>query len=120
MKPMDKKDWDDIVQEPMSESLKARTMARARQELDAQREKQTRFHWAWLLPIVPALGALVLFIRQNQESDQPQVAEMEFLEEWTEMSDEALEGLDHELLTDLDLLEDLEVLEEWDGTTTES
>ncbi len=124
MKPMDKKDWEDIVKEPMSESLKARTMARARQELDEMREQQSRLHWAWLVPILPALGALVLFVRQRQEDQTKNsvllVSDDEYLDAWTQLSDDELAGLDHEMLRDLDLLEDLDVLEEWDGTTTES
>ncbi len=119
MKPVNRKDWDDIVKEPMSEGLKARTMARARQELDGLKEQKTRFSWVWLLPILPALGALVLFIRQRQEDESvgPQIAETEYFDELTDLTGDELDGLDHELLVDLELLDDLDVLEEWDGTT---
>lgn len=119
---MDKKDWEDIVKEPMSESLKARTLARARQELETIRDTQTRFQWAWLIPLIPVFGALMLFIRQRQDSvtGNPQLAELDYLQQWMELSDEQLQDLDNELLADLELLEDLEILEEWDGTTTES
>ncbi len=121
---MDRRDWEDIVKEPMSESLKARTMARARQELDEIRGQQSRFHWAWLLPILPALGALALFVRQRQHDQADDLSlvasEEEYLETWTQLSDEELVGLDHEMIRDLQLLEDLDVLEEWDGTTTEA
>ncbi len=119
---MDKKDWEDIIKEPMSESLKARTMARVRQELDRNREVNSRFNWAWLIPLVPVLGALVLFVRQQKqgEGQQSSLVQTDYLDDLTQLSEAELADYDHELLTDLELLEELEVLEEWDGTTTES
>ena len=118
---MDKKDWEDIVKEPMSESLKARTMARVRQELD-QKQAGFAFDWKWLMPLIPGMAVLLFFVNKKEEKESEDLftADLEYMDGLTELNEQELAELDDELFDDLDILEDLDVLEDWDGQSEES
>lgn len=117
---MDKNFWDDIVKEPMSEGLKARTLARARQELDANKAKSF-FSIKLLAPLVPGLALLFFYIRQpKDDSSQVALQDYEVMDDLMDMSSQELAELDEHLINDLEFFEDLEFLEEWDGRSTES
>ena len=118
---MDKKDWDDIVKEPMSESLKARTMARARQELD-QMQKNSVFEWKWLAPLIPGLALLLFFINRDEDTgtEDSLTADLDYMDDLAELNEQELAELDDDILDDLDLLEDLDILEDWNGQSEES
>lgn len=115
---MSKKNWDDIVKEPMSESLRHRTEARIRKELEGN-EKERKFSWNWLMPIAPALALALYILRKPWVEDKNfQLAEddEEILNSLSELNAQEIESWDQDLIADLDFYTDLDVLEEWDGT----
>ena len=114
---MDKKDWDDIIEEPVSEELKHKTMVRVRQELEKSSAKS--FDFKWLALLVPGLAALLLFIRQKDddgELSQTLAQEDDFIDEIKDLSLEELAELDDDFIDDLEFYEDLDILEDWDGS----
>ncbi|MCJ8277671.1 MAG: hypothetical protein MJK18_12575 [Bdellovibrionales bacterium] len=116
---MNKNDWEDILKEPVSEELKHKTLARARQELDSVSTHS--FDWRWLAALVPGLAALLIFIRKRTDENtdiETSLAQEdnEFIDEIKDFSAEELAELEDDLLEDLEFYEDLDILEDWDGS----
>ncbi len=119
---MKKPNWDDVTKEPMGESLKHRTLARAREEL-LTHEKEKSFSWStWLFPVVPALAALLFFTRNKKLEEDSAGAPLltssdkEVLNTLEGLSETELDQLDPDLIANLDFYLELDILEEWDGT----
>jgi hypothetical protein len=112
---MSQENWDDILKEKVSEELRHKTMARARTELDHMGTHKT-FSLSWLIPLVPALAALLFFIRskESDESDLLAKSEESFLKELENMSISELDDFDEDLVANLDFYENLDLLEDWD------
>ena len=117
---MAKNDWDDIVEEKVSEELRHKTMARVRQELN---QKKPAFSWQWIWALIPGLAALVFFFNQKEwEKGSDPISpvakgegEEDYLTELASLSDKEVDQYDEELIERLDFYQDLDVLEEWDG-----
>ena len=114
---MDKKDWEDIVKEPVSEELRHKTMVRARQELEQLEQGTSVFSLKWLIPVIPGLAALLFFINNRSSKNEPSLlaSDEELLNELAQLEQEDIGEFDSEFFSDLDFYDDFEFLEEWDG-----